>query len=133
MAHAMGYTDTRRKRLAKFNSKSGGRPVTYKHKYKNYKPFNPVEIKEKYLYANRNNKIDKQIQTTWNDILINLMLLWTIKLLIIEVLVGHGWTYNSFDRKHIILHIVNIWHTQMRHLKFRPKTQMLDSANKFSW
>ena len=56
----MGYRDSRRK-VQKPNEKLGQRPVRYKHKYKNYKPFNPVEIKEKYLYANRKDKTETVI------------------------------------------------------------------------
>ena len=54
-AHAMGYKDNRGE-VAVSHEKSGRRPILYKHKYKNYKPFNPTEIKEKYLYANRKDK-----------------------------------------------------------------------------
>ena len=59
MAHALGYEDQRSKRKAvKSNEKLGHRPVTYRNTYKNYKPFNPTEIKEKYLYANRKERYD---------------------------------------------------------------------------
>ena len=57
MAHIMGYKDRRRKLVP--NAKSGHRPLTYKHNYKNYKPFNPVQIKEDYLYANRHDQHKK--------------------------------------------------------------------------
>jgi len=60
MAHVMGYKESTRKLSPKkSNAKLGRRPVNYKHRYKNYKPFNPSEIKEKYLYANRKDKIGK--------------------------------------------------------------------------
>ena len=60
MAHVMGYKESTRKLSPKkSNAKLGRRPVNYKHRYKNYKPFNPTEIKEKYLYANRKDKNGK--------------------------------------------------------------------------
>ena len=60
MAHVMGYKESTRKLSPKkSNAKLGRRPVNYKHRYKNYKPFNPSEIKEKYLYANRKDKYVK--------------------------------------------------------------------------
>ena len=60
MAHVMGYKEpTRKLSPKKSNAKLGHRPVNYKHRYKNYKPFNPSEIKEKYLYANRKDKNGK--------------------------------------------------------------------------
>ena len=58
LAHTMGYKDRRRKFLP--NAKSGKRPITYKHKYKNYKHFNPEKIRQNYLYVNRSNE-DKPI------------------------------------------------------------------------
>ena len=56
MAHVIGLKGYRRKRKILPNAKSGHRPLVYKHNYKNYKPFNPDEIKEHYLYANRRDK-----------------------------------------------------------------------------
>ena len=55
VAHIMGYKDDRGN-VPVSREKLGRRPILYKHKYKNYKPFNPTEIKEKYLYANRKDK-----------------------------------------------------------------------------
>ena len=55
VAHIMGYKDDRGN-VEVSREKLGRRPIQYKHKYKNYKPFNPTEIKEKYLYANRKDR-----------------------------------------------------------------------------
>ena len=63
----MGYKDDRGN-VPVSREKLGRRPILYKHKYKNYKPFNPTEIKEKYLYANRK---DKQKRSKWSTNLYN--------------------------------------------------------------
>ena len=56
----------KKQKVQKPNEKLGRRPIRYKHNYKNYKPFDPVEIKEKYLYANRKDKTEILIDTEIN-------------------------------------------------------------------
>ena len=58
LAHSMGYKDRKKNVLP--NAKSGKRPISYKHKYKNYKPFDPEKIRRNYLYANRKDE-DKRV------------------------------------------------------------------------
>ena len=59
----MGYKDRRREVLPK--SKSGKKPIAYKHKYKNYKHFNPETVRQNYLYANRKAQ-DKEVDVDNN-------------------------------------------------------------------